>query len=87
MPRNGQTMMFNYGGGPSYLMTTIPVSNYNIFPVAFSTEEDSKLSHVRALLAESVTQIIRREPNTNSILANIAEGRGIIQELSKTLNN
>jgi hypothetical protein len=84
MPRTGQSMMFSYGSGTSFLVTAVSVSNKNVFPTAFNQEEATKFSEVRALLADAMTRIIQRDPNTNNILGSIAEGRGTLNELTKT---
>lgn len=80
-------MMFNYGAGASYLTTTIPASNFSIFPVAASEDESLRFTEVRAMLAQTVTRIIQRDPNTNGILGTIAEGRGILHELAKSMKD
>jgi hypothetical protein len=77
-------MIFNYGSGASYLATAISVTNTSVFPVAFTEEEASKFGEVRALLAETMTRIVQRDPNTNMVLGRIAEGRGKLKELAKT---
>jgi hypothetical protein len=85
MPRNSQSLMFSYGAGTSFLQTSVSISNSGVFPVAFNQEEATKFTEVRALLAETMTRIIQREPNTNAILGTIAEGRGKLSELSKNM--
>ena len=86
MPRNSQSLMFSYGAGTSYLQTAVSISNSSVFPVAFNQEEATKFSEVRGLLAETMTRIIQREPNTNAVLKTIAEGRGILSELTKNMS-
>ena len=79
-------MIFNYGAGASYLVTAVSVSNTNIFPVAFTQEEETRFTQVRALLAETMTRIIQRDPDTNVVLGRIAEGRGMIKEIMKNMS-
>ncbi len=83
MPRNSQNMVWGYGSGTNYLGIVIPVSNTSVFPTAFDEEEATKFSEVRALLAETVTRIVQRDPNTNGVLAGIATGRNILHDLSQ----
>ena len=85
MPRNSQPMLFRYGAGASYLQNAIPVTNTSVFPIATTEEEETKFSEVRSLLTESMSRVIRREPNTNSILALIASGRTILKELKQSM--
>ncbi len=82
MPRNGQSMMFG-GASATYLLSqSISVNNTNIFPVASTSEEKTQFAEVRTLIAETMARIIRRDPDTNGILAGIAMGRSKLGELS-----
>ncbi len=86
MPRNGQSMIFSYGAGASYLQTSVSITNTRVFPVAFTQEEATKFGDVRALLAETLTRIVQRDPNTNAILGGIAEGRGMLNDIAKEMS-
>lgn len=86
MPRNGQSMMFNYGAGASYLQTAVSVTNTSVFPIAFTQEEATQFTEVRALLAETLTRIVQRDPNTNAVLGIIADGRGRLNDIAKNMS-
>jgi hypothetical protein len=78
-------MLFTYGAGALYIQTAVSVANTSVFPVAFTQEEATKFGDVRGILAETLTRIIQREPNTNAVLGLIAEGRGKLSEIAKDM--
>ena len=86
MPRNGQSMLFTRGAGASYIQTTVSITNTSIFPTAFSQEEATKFGEVRSLLAQTLTRIIQRDPNTNAVLTHIADGRGKLNDILKDMS-
>lgn len=84
MPRTSQSMLSS-GSGGSFLQMGIAISNTNIFPVSMNADEATKFSEVRGILAETMTRIIRREQNTNAVLAGIAQGRNLLREIKDTM--
>jgi hypothetical protein len=75
-------MMFGSGSGTSLLQLSVSVNNSSIVPVMGSSEEITKLAEVRSFIAETMSRIVRRDPDTNSVLANIAIGRSKLAELA-----
>ena len=65
-----------------YLQTAVSVNKPNIVPVLASAEEITKFTEVRNIIAETMSRIIRRDPDTNGILGGIAQGRGLLAELA-----
>jgi hypothetical protein len=85
-PRNSQNMLYNHRGGASYLPNAVSVTNTAVFPIAYTEDEATKFTEVRGLLCESMARVIRRDQNTNGILALIAEGRTILKELKNSMS-
>jgi hypothetical protein len=82
MPRNGASMLFGSGGGTFLIQQSYSINNSQFAPVVGSSEEITKFSEVRSLIAETMSRIIRRDEDTNGILGTIAIGRSKLAELA-----
>jgi hypothetical protein len=84
MPRTGPSIITGYkntGAGMSYL------TNKNFLSPSMSVNAGyPDLSPIRALIAETMTRIVRRDPNTNDVLGGIAKGRGLLRDATKNLD-
>ena len=80
MPRTGASFLLN-SVGSSYLAKTLPISTNNIIPISNSTDELLSFSEIRVAVSDVMSRIIRRDPDTNSILATIAQGREALRNV------
>ncbi len=83
MPRTGASFLLN-SVGSSYLAKALPLSTNNIVPVSNSGEELLKFTDIRIAISDVMARIIRRDPDTNSILATIAQGREALSNVKIT---
>lgn len=80
MPRTGASFLLN-SSGSSYLAKALPISTNNIIPVSNSNKEVLLFSDIRVAISDVMSRIIRRDPDTNSILATIAQGRNALANI------
>ena len=85
MPRTGPSIVTGYkntGSGMMYLTSKNYISQSMVMNSGLPD-----LSPIRAIIAETMTRIVRRDPNTNGVLAGIATGRVLLKESIKEVNN
>ena len=80
MPRTGASFLLN-SSGSSFLARSLPVSTNNIVPISNSADEILKFSEIRVAISDVMSRIIRRDPDTNSVLATIAQGREALRNV------
>jgi hypothetical protein len=67
--------------GTTLLGVGVSASNSRVFPIASTGEEQLIFTELRQTVSEIMARIIQRDPDTNSILASVAQGRQALREL------
>ncbi len=83
MPRSGASMLYGSASASQLLWTETSATNSGgVIQVAYTPDEVTKFSELRSIIANTMSRIIQRDPDTNSVLASIAIGRSKLAEMA-----
>lgn len=83
MPRSGASFLYGSSSASRYLWTETSVTKSGgVIAVAYTPDELTNFSELRSIIAGTMTRIIQRDPDTNSVLAGIAVGRSKLAEMA-----
>jgi hypothetical protein len=83
MPRGGSSFLSGSQSSTSFLPIAISISNTNIYPVQQSGGETLMFTQLRQAIAETMSRIIRRDPDVNGVLGTIAQSRLLLKEITR----